>query len=95
MSRSAIRSRRAPLPTLRITAQASELPEPERYCTRCEQPLKGKFAWLEHDRRFGGYHDLGGVPQEHSQGLFPFGLSCARGLVKEAQKELALIGARS
>lgn len=38
---------------------------------------QGRVAWLELDQRPGTYHDLGGVPQDRSQGWSPFGVTCA------------------
>jgi len=62
---------------LRITAQASELSQDQRFCTCCQRPLARKFAWLELDQRTQHYHDRGGVPSDESQGFFPFGMTCA------------------
>lgn len=60
------------------------LPESERYCTCCARELSGgAFRYLEFDQRTQTYHDLGGVPADKSQGWFPFGLTCARKLVKQ------------
>lgn len=62
----------------RILAQASELAADQRYCTCCQKPLKAKFAYLELDQRTDTYHDFGNVPQDRSQGWFPFGMTCAK-----------------
>lgn len=47
-------------------------------CTRCEKKLNpNKIEWLELDQRTYTYtHDF--VPEEFSQGGFPFGLACAK-----------------
>jgi len=63
------------LPTL-----ATELPQPERYCTACNKPLSGRVVWLEADSVSGEYRQPGLVPAERSQGCFPFGATCARSL---------------
>lgn len=70
---------------------ASELSETERRCTCCDRPLRGRIRYLELDQRTGSYHDLKDVPEEQSQGWFPFGKDCARYLnVKElARRTLA------
>lgn len=64
---------------------ASELEPAQRYCTCCDRALKGKVRWLEMDQRTNTYHDFGGVPAEHSQGWFPFGLTCAKKLLVKAR----------
>lgn len=69
----------------RVTCHVSELSADQRFCTCCERPLTGHFAWLELDQRTSTYHDFGGVPVERSQGWFPFGLSCARKLIGKAK----------
>jgi hypothetical protein len=69
--------------TPRLLATAINLSEAQRYCTCCEKPLKGKIAWLELDQRTDTYHDFGGVPDNKSQGWFPFGLTCARNKLRE------------
>lgn len=70
---------------LRIIGPASEIDEASRYCTCCKKPLKGKVAWLELDQRTDSYHDRGGVPENQSQGWFPFGMTCARNLNKSSR----------
>ncbi len=63
----------------RVVCAASEIELAEqRFCTCCERPLKTRVAWLELDQRVNMYHDDGGVPDDKSQGWFPFGLACAR-----------------
>src|ERR1044072_1501777 len=63
----------------RVVANATnDLEASQRWCTCCERPLRGKFAWLELDQRTDTYHDRGGVPADRSQGWFPFGMTCAR-----------------
>lgn len=70
---------------MRVTSAASELKPDDRFCECCKKPLIAKVAWLELDQRVDAYHDLGGVPEENSQGWFPFGMTCARKL-----KQIAL-----
>lgn len=63
----------------RITANASaDLMPSERWCACCKKPLVGKFAWLELDTHTGKYSDRGDIQTDHSQGWFPFGMTCAR-----------------
>ncbi len=62
------------------TGDAQELSAAERYCTHCHKPLKRGIVWLETDCRDGSPHN-GGVPVEHSQGWFPYGVTCAGKLV--------------
>lgn len=55
-------------------------------CTCCGRLLVGHaIRMLELDQRIDAYHDLGGVPDDKSQGCFPFGLTCAKKQVKKAQ----------
>ena len=70
-------------------SDASQLEEPERFCTCCEKRLKRKFAWLELDQRDNTYHDRGDVPSDQSQGWFPFGMTCAKRKLAEAKGEAA------
>jgi hypothetical protein len=51
-------------------------------CTCCERLLKGQVRWLEKDQRTWTYHDRGGVPEDKSQGWFPFGPGCAATILK-------------
>ena len=54
-------------------------------CTCCGRDIVGDnnaVRMLELDQRTNTYHDLGGVPENRSQGWFPFGLTCAKKLVK-------------
>lgn len=46
-------------------------------CTNCGKPLGRRIVWLELDQRDGTYHWSRDVPDEFSQGWFPFGLDCA------------------
>jgi hypothetical protein len=69
----------------RVTGLASETEAANRFCTCCERPLGGTVAWLELDQRTDTYHDFGDVPEECSQGWFPFGMTCARKLLREAE----------
>ncbi len=57
-------------------------PNEKKQCTYCGKTLKGCIAWLELDQRSNTYHDSGCVPKELSQGWFPFGITCARKLLK-------------
>ncbi len=61
--------------------KSSDLDKSSRYCTCCEKPLSASFRWLELDQRSNTYHDRGDVPEDRSQGWFPFGLTCARKLL--------------
>lgn len=58
-------------------------PHAAEYCTCCGRELKGKFRMLELDQRTDTYHDRGDVPEDQSQGWFPFGMGCAAKLSKE------------
>lgn len=69
--------------------KSSDLPTSERYCTCCGKELSAAFRYLELDRRNQTYHDLGNVPADKSQGWFPFGLTCAKKLVKQAAAKAA------
>lgn len=55
----------------------------ERFCTCCERDLGAAVRFLELDQRSNTYHDFGDVPEDRSQGWFPFGLTCAKKLVKQ------------
>lgn len=73
---------------------AYELLETERWCTCCKRDLSGHaLRMLELDQRSGTYHDIGDVPEDRSQGWFPFGLTCARKLVAKEVKRRAKEGA--
>lgn len=54
-------------------------------CTCCDQPLKRRYRMLELDQRTNTYHDFHGVPEDQSQGWFPFGLTCAKNKLAEAK----------
>lgn len=61
-----------------------DLSEGNRTCTCCERELSGHaFRYLELDQRTQTYHDFQDVPENLSQGWFPFGLTCAKKLVKQ------------
>ena len=48
------------------------------HCTSCGRSLNGRVVvWLEFDQRTNTYHALENIPQELSQGWFPFGADCA------------------
>ena len=53
-----------------------------QYCTCCGRELKGRVRYLELDQRDYSYHDRGDVPEDRSQGWFPFGLTCAKNVTK-------------
>lgn len=56
-------------------------------CECCGRELAwGKVFWLELDQRIDEFHDFElGVPQESSQGAFPFGVDCARRACEKAR----------
>ena len=61
----------------------------DRYCTCCDHPLKGHAVrMLELDQRTQTYHDFGGVPEDKSQGWFPFGLKCAKNKIEQARAKI-------
>lgn len=60
----------------------SHVPGPH-YCTRCGEPLNpDKMVWLELNWETGKYAAVGMVPEDQSQGRFPFGAACARRVMK-------------
>ena len=68
-----------------VYVTAAELGVAERYCTCCNRDLSGHAVrMLELDQRHNVYHDFRGVPENKSQGWFPFGLACAKKKTKEA-----------
>lgn len=53
------------------------------FCEHCKAKLNpDKAVWLEYDQRTGTYTDQP-VPEEYSQGGFPFGADCARVVLAE------------
>jgi hypothetical protein len=58
--------------------KTSDLPVEERYCTCCKRELSAAYQMLELDQRSQTYHGFCDVPEDQSQGWFPFGLICAR-----------------
>lgn len=70
----------------RFVEHASALPTDNHACICCGRRLRGRFAWLELDQRTDTFHDRGDVPEDRSQGWFPFGLTCARKKLKGAKK---------
>lgn len=57
--------------------------EPRKRCERCSEFLHpDREVWLEYDRRTCTYTDQG-IPEQHSQGGFPFGRACARQALRE------------
>jgi hypothetical protein len=53
------------------------------FCTCCGRKLKGKVAMLEFSTKHCQYFDAGVVAENDSQGFFPFGMSCARKVLKD------------
>lgn len=57
-------------------------PEPD-FCQRCgEQVDPDKAVWLELNWNTQEWSAEGSVPEEESQGCFPFGAACARAVLK-------------
>lgn len=53
------------------------------FCEHCKAKLNpDKAVWLELDQRTGTYTDQP-VPEEFSQGGFPFGADCAKNMLAE------------
>jgi hypothetical protein len=50
----------------------------DRRCERCGKKHLAEFVWLELNAVTGRYGEPGSVPPNESQGLFPFGATCAR-----------------
>lgn len=62
---------------------AAQLGHGNRTCTCCERDLTGHAVrMLELDQRTDTYHDARDVPADKSQGWFPFGLTCAKKMLK-------------
>lgn len=80
--------KRSPLTRSPWIVQAEDLPAGQRYCTCCEKPLAGTVIMLELDQRIDEYHDCEQIPEDVSQGAFPFGPTCARKAREKAQKAL-------
>ena len=55
------------------------------YCTECRRTLTDEPIMLELDQRNNTYHDFGDVPEDQSQGWFPFGKDCAKKLRRQAR----------
>ena len=67
-----------------ITCIIEDLEPSQRFCTRCEKPLKRTFAWCERNCLTGEYFTShGNVAENESQGWFPFGLDCAKRIEKD------------
>lgn len=64
--------------TAPIFGQGDELTR----CECCGKQLLGRVRFLELDQRSQTFHDYHDVPPNKSQGWFPFGLGCAKKLVK-------------
>jgi hypothetical protein len=70
-----------------IYLTAKELGHGDHYCAGCGCVLTGRrVRLLELDQRTQTYHDFRGVPEDRSQGWFPFGLKCAKKKIAEARK---------
>lgn len=50
----------------------------DRPCQRCGKRHLAVFVWLELDSATNLYHEPGAVAIRRSQGLFPFGVQCAK-----------------
>jgi hypothetical protein len=61
---------------------AAELQASERFCACCGAPLTGRLMWLERNHQTNQWLPVGSVPEEQSQGLFPFGVGCARTVLR-------------
>ncbi len=58
-------------------------------CNKCNEFLHpDREVWLELDQRTNTYTDDEKVPEEYSQGWFPFGSACAKWML--AEHKLAL-----
>ena len=57
---------------------------PPQRCNRCNAVLK-TIKWLEHSTATGFFSDpdIGLLPDDESQGIFPFGVRCAKAQLKE------------
>lgn len=80
--------------SIRWNGRTCDLPSNEQYCTCCERPLSAAHRMLELDQRTQTYHDFRDVPEDRSQGWFPFGLTCAAKLVKQERERRAANGSR-
>ena len=54
-------------------------------CQRCGKKHVSGWVWLELNRDTGNWHKPGTVPEAQSQGLFRFGIACARTALGEKQ----------
>ena len=63
-------------------------------CDCCGRDLNpGRIVWLEFDQRISAHHDYClGVPEQHSQGWFPFGPACAARKLREARESAKRCG---
>ena len=53
------------------------------YCENCDKELNpNKMVWLELNTETGLFHKLGEVPENESQGCFPFGVACSKAVLK-------------
>lgn len=50
----------------------------KQHCTRCGEQLTGRIAWLELNNLTNLFCIPGTVDEQESQGLFPFGYTCAK-----------------
>ena len=68
-----------------MAAQELNMDTPD-YCTCCNRKLhKDRIVFLELDQRTDTYHNFGGVPDDKSQGWFPFGPDCAKAEIAKAK----------
>ncbi len=61
--------------------------EEHEFCEKCGAELNpSRVKWLELDTRTNVFTDPDKVeiPEEHSQGGFPFGIACAKKVLKTA-----------
>lgn len=59
-------------------------------CWGCKKPLAESARQLELDSRDWTYHDFRDVPEDRSQGWFPFCQECAGGEVEGASRKRGL-----
>lgn len=58
----------------------------EEHCTKCNKRIDPlKMIMLEYNGKTLKYHKPGDVPENESQGLFPFGADCAKRILKNDQ----------
>lgn len=57
----------------------------DQSCTNCDRPIGAGVVWLELNTRTLGWHTPGSVPEDESQGCFPFGPDCARAALERTE----------